>query len=108
MEKKTYLPGKDLSLEDTIEKATFFLNDMNLTIKATSWLNPAPNCWSVHIHSPACHHLYTNGKGNSRLASLASGLGEYFERLSTNLFFADFFLGDDNNKTPFYFYPSEE
>jgi ribosomal protein S12 methylthiotransferase accessory factor len=107
MENKTHLPGKDLSLEDTIEKATSLLMAMELTIEAVSWLNPAPNCWSVHIQSTECPQLYTNGKGTSRLASLASGLGEFFERLSTNLFFADYFLGDDEDKRPFHFYPNE-
>ena len=107
MENKTHLPGKDLSLEDTIEKATSLLVAMDLTIEAVSWLNPAPNCWSVHIQSTTCPHLYTNGKGTSRLASLASGLGEFFERLSSNLFFADYFLGDDGYQRPFRFYPDE-
>jgi len=108
MEKKTHLLGKDLSLEETIEKATSLLKDMDLNIEAVSWLNPTPNCWSVHIQCRACHQLYTNGKGISRLASLASGLGEFFERLSTNLFFADYFLGDDKDERPFHFYPNEQ
>ena len=108
MENKTHLPGKDLSLEETIEKATSLLKDMDLNIEAVSWLNPTPNCWSVHIQCRACHQLYTNGKGISRLASLASGLGEFFERLSTNLFFADYFLGDDNDERLFHFYPNEQ
>ena len=107
MENKTQLPGKDLCLEDTIQKATALLTAMDLAIEAVSWLNPTPNCWSVHIQSPACPHLYTNGKGTSRLASLASGIGEFLERLSTNLFFADYFLGNDNQEKPFHFYPNE-
>ncbi len=107
MKNKTLLPGKDLSLEDTIDKATTLLADMELTIEAVSWLNPAPNCWSVHIQSTECPHLYTNGKGTSRLACLASGLGEFFERLSTNLFFADYYLGEKSAGQPFLFYPDE-
>ncbi len=109
MQTKTLLPGKDLSLEETIEKATTLLEEMDLTIETVSWLNPAPNCWSVHVQSATCPHLYTNGKGTSRLASLASGLGEFFERLSTNYFFADYFLDDteDTQEHPFLFYPNE-
>lgn len=107
MNNKTHLPGKDLSLEDTIENATSLLKALDIPTKAVSWLNPAPNCWSVHIQSIACPHLYTNGKGASRLAALASGLGEFFERLATNLFFADYFLGDIEEKRPFCFYPDE-
>ena len=107
MTTKTHLPGKDLSLEDTIDKATSLLEALDIPIEAVSWLNPAPNCWSVHIQSIACPHLYTNGKGTSRLAALASGLGEFFERLATNLFFTDYFLDDIEMKRSFCFYPNE-
>ncbi len=108
MTNKTHLPGKDLSLEETIDKASTLLQEIGLNIEAVSWLNPAPNCWSVHIQSVDCPHLYTNGKGTSRLASLASGLGEFFERLSTNFFFADYFLDESENEQSFLFYPDEK
>ena len=107
MTDKTLLPGKDLALEDTIDNATSLLVEMDIPTETVSWLNPAPNCWSVHIQSTACPYLYTNGKGTSRLASLASGLGEFFERLATNLFFADYFLGEKRDTKPFHFYPDE-
>ncbi len=107
MTSKTLLPGKDLALEDTIDKATSLLTKMGIETEAASWLNPVPDCWSVHIQSTACPHLYTNGKGTSRLASLASGLGEFFERLATNLFFADFYLGEKSDTRLFHFYPDE-
>lgn len=104
---KTLPLGKDLALEDTIAKATSLLTRMGIATEAVSWLNPAPNCWSVHIEASACPHLYTNGKGTSRLAALASGLGEFFERLATNLFFADFYLGEKSDDSHFHFYPGE-
>ena len=107
MDKTTHIPGKDLSLEETIDKATSLLIAVGLPVKAVSWLNPAPNCWSVHIQSTACPQLYTNGKGTSRLASLASGLGEFVERLATNLFFADYFLEGTGRHGAFCFYPDE-
>lgn len=109
MKEQTLLPGKDLSLEETIAKATALLDKLGLRTKAVSWLNPAPHCWSVHIQSTTCPHLYTNGKGTSRLAALASGLGEFLERLSTNFFFADYFLDErvDEDKKPYLFYPGE-
>ena len=107
MTSKTLLPGKDLALEDTVENATSLLTGMGLPTEAVSWLNPAPNCWSVHIQSTACPHLYTNGKGTSRLACLASGLSEFLERLATNLFFADYFLGEKTDPRSFHFYPGE-
>ncbi|MGB3224558.1 MAG: YcaO-like family protein [Desulforhopalus sp.] len=108
MENSTHLPGKDLSLEETIEKATTLLKDMGLETEAVSWLNPTPNCWSVHIQSISCPHLYTNGKGTSRLAALASGLGEFFERLSTNFFFSDYCIDENEGEKPFVFYPDEK
>jgi ribosomal protein S12 methylthiotransferase accessory factor len=108
MKNTTHLPGKDLSLEETIENATTLLKNMGLETEAVSWLNPAPDCWSVHIQSITCPHLYTNGKGTSRLAALASGLGEFFERLSTNFFFADYCIDENKDEKPFLFYPDEK
>lgn len=107
MKDRTRLPGKDLPLEETIEKTISLLEDMDLPTKEVSWLNPAPDCWSVHIEATSCSHLYTNGKGTSELACLASGLGEFMERLSTNLFFSDYYLGAFEEKSPFCFSPDE-
>ncbi|MGW8195846.1 MAG: YcaO-like family protein [Desulforhopalus sp.] len=107
MKTKTYLSGKDAALEDTIEKATILLKELELEIAAVSWMNPAPHCWSVHLQETSCPHLFTNGKGTSKLASLASGYGEFFERLSTNFFFADYLLEDNNRSSTYLFYPDE-
>lgn len=41
-------------------------------------------------------------------AALASVLGEYFERLSTNYFFADFYLGKSIANGDFVHYPNEQ
>lgn len=41
-------------------------------------------------------------------AALASALGEYFERLSTNYFFADFYLGKSIAEGDFVHYPNEK
>ncbi|MBU1564514.1 MAG: YcaO-like family protein [Proteobacteria bacterium] len=103
----THLPGKDACLEDTIDRATSLLKSMNLETEAISWQNPAPDCWSVHLRATSCAHLYTNGKGTSKPAALASALGEFFERLATNFFFADCFLDDRATTPPFFFYPDE-
>ena len=104
----THIPGKDACLEDTIDRATTLLQGMELPAEAVSWQNPAPDCWSVHLRSTSCSSLYTNGKGTSQQAALASALGEFLERLSTNFFFADYFLDDGMIKTPFLFYPDEK
>lgn len=71
-------------------------------------LNPVPNVWSVHIRDKECALCFTNGKGATKKAALASALGEYFERLSTNYFFADFWLGETIANGPFVHYPNEK
>ncbi|MCK5516761.1 MAG: YcaO-like family protein, partial [Desulfobulbaceae bacterium] len=109
MVSQTLSPGKDAPLEVTIELATGLLDHIGFSTEAVSWMNPAPDCWSVHIRSKKCEHLYTNGKGTSQQAALASGLGEYIERLSTNFLFSDFFLeGNPAHKKNFLFYPNEK
>lgn len=109
MAPRTLPPGKDAPLETTVNMATSLLDQIGFSAEPVSWINPAPNCWSVHIRSKECGHLYTNGKGASRQAALASGLGEYMERLSTNFFFSDFFLEEDaDSGSPFLFCPDEK
>ena len=91
---KTFIPSKDAALEDTINYFQQQLSDLGFDIEEASWLNPVPNVWSVHIRDKHCGLCFTNGKGASKKAALASALGEYFERLATNYFFADFYLGE--------------
>ncbi|MCK4711179.1 MAG: YcaO-like family protein, partial [Gammaproteobacteria bacterium] len=87
---KTFIKGKDWDLESTIETMLGKLNDLGIEIEEASWLNPVPNVYSVHIRDKECELMFTNGKGATEKACLASALGEYFERLSCNYFFADF------------------
>lgn len=87
---QTFIPGKDAALEDSIARFQQKLLDLGFHIEEASWLNPVPNVWSVHIRDKECALCFTNGKGATKKAALASALGEYFERLSTNYFFADF------------------
>lgn len=108
MTAKTHIPGKDAALEETIEKATALLNSLGFPIQLVSWKNPVQNCWSVHLRSNECSQIYTNGKGASKLASQASAMMEFFERVSTNLFFADYYLGRDSATSDFLFYPEEK
>ncbi|MDH5711569.1 MAG: 30S ribosomal protein S12 methylthiotransferase accessory factor YcaO, partial [Gammaproteobacteria bacterium] len=99
--------GKDRDLESSIATMTGKLADLGIEIEEASWLNPVPNVYSVHIRDKECGLMFTNGKGASRKACLASALGEYFERLSCNYFFADFYLGEDFAKGKFVHYPNE-
>lgn len=105
---QTFIPGKDAALEDSIARFYEKLHQLGFNIEEASWLNPVPNVWSVHIRDRDCPLCFTNGKGASKKAALASALGEYFERLSTNYFFADFWLGDHIAKRDFVHYPDEK
>ncbi|MDA7700504.1 OsmC domain/YcaO domain-containing protein [Methylophilaceae bacterium] len=103
----TFIAGKDLPLEQTIANMSGILADLGIKIEIASWRNIIPNVWSLHIrdaHSPMC---FTNGKGATKEAALASALGEFIERLSNNHFFAEAFWGEDMANLPFVHYPNE-
>jgi ribosomal protein S12 methylthiotransferase accessory factor len=105
---QTFITGKDAALEDSIARFQQKLQDLGFNIEEASWLNPVPHVWSVHIRDRDCPLCFTNGKGASKKAALASALGEYFERLSTNYFFADFWLGKSIANGDFVHYPNEK
>ncbi|MCC4801034.1 ribosomal protein S12 methylthiotransferase accessory factor YcaO [Enterovibrio norvegicus] len=105
---KTYIPGKDAALEESINRFEEKLTAHGFHVEPVSWLNPVPNVWSVHIRDVDAPMNFTNGKGASKKAALASALGEYFERLSCNYFYADFYMGDDVANAPFVHYPNEK
>jgi len=107
MSEKTYIKGKDRDLESTIETMLQKLADIGIEIEEASSINPVPNVYSVHIRDKDCELMFTNGKGATEKASFASALGEYFERLSCNYFFADFYLGEEFGKEEFVHYPDE-
>lgn len=103
----SYLPGKDARLDQTIARCRHLLSVMGLETKDLSWRHPAPHCWSVHLGCTAAPCLYSNGKGITRRAALASAYGEFLERLATNFFFSDAYLDEDPDQ-PFLFYPEEQ
>src|SRR5437763_5864751 len=103
----TYIPGKDLPLEQTIANMSGLLAGLGIKIEIASWRNIVPNVWSLHIrdaHSPMC---FTNGKGATKESALASALGEYIERLSNNHFYAGAYWGEDIANAAFVHYPDE-
>ena len=103
----TYIPGKDLPLEQTIANMSGMLASWGVKIEIASWRNIVPNVWSLHIrdaHSPMC---FTNGKGATKESALASALGEYIERLNNNHFYAGAFWGEDIANAAFVHYPEE-
>jgi len=104
---QTYIPGKDLPLEQTIANMSAKLASWGIKIEIASWRNIVPNVWSLHIrdaHSPMC---FTNGKGATKESALASALGEYIERLSNNHFYAGSYWGQEIANADFVHYPNE-
>jgi len=102
-----FIPGKDASLEASIARMQDRLADLGFHVEERSWLNPVDGAWSVHVRDRDCALLFTNGKGGSRLAALASALGEFFERLSCNYFWTHYWLGDQFARRDFAHYPRE-
>lgn len=107
MSEHSFIKGKDAALEDSIDLMQNNLQRIGIHVEQVSWLNPVANVYSVHIRDVDCELMFTNGKGASEKACLASALGEYFERLSCNYFFADFYLGQDISRAEFVHYPDE-
>lgn len=111
MSGESFITGKDASLESSISTMQAKLLALGFNIDEQSWLNPVDSIWSVHIRDRDCPLMFTNGKGATKLAALASALGEYFERLSCNYFWSDFYLGAEfaeGSGRPFVHYPQEK
>ncbi len=108
MPSPTHILGKDAALEDSILSMQKKLQAIGFQIIEQSWLNPVANVWSVHIRDRDCPLLFTNGKGASKKAALASALGAFFERLSTHFFWADYYLGDEISNSKFVHYKQEK
>ncbi len=104
----TEIPGKDLPLEKTIATMTRLLADMGMKIEITSWRNIVPNAWSLNIRDAASQMCFTNGKGATKEAALASALGEFLERLNFNFFYNDQYFGEEIANSDFVHYPDEQ
>ncbi len=107
MQSESFIPGKDASLESTIGTMIEKLAARGFHLDESSWLNPVDSVWSVHVRDHDCPMLFANGKGASKLASRASALGEFFERLGTHYFWTHFYLGATRANRPFVHYPQE-
>ena len=103
----TSITGKDAPLEESIARFQKSIGSLGLELEETLWLNPLPNVYSVHLSFASCPCVYSNGKGSSKLAALASAYGELCERLSTHMSFSDYFLGLDNSEADFVHFEDE-
>ena len=104
----TFIPGKDLPLEQTIANMTKILSDLGMKIEIASWRNLVPHVWSLHIRDAASPMCFTNGKGATKESALCSALGEFIERLSCNFFYNDQFFGEEIANSEFVHYPTEK
>jgi ribosomal protein S12 methylthiotransferase accessory factor len=108
MQTESFIAGKDASLESSIAAMQGKLAELGFHVEERSWLNPVAAIWSVHVSDRDCPLMFTNGKGASRLAALASALGEFFERLSCNYFWTHYYLGENVAERGFAHYPREQ
>lgn len=102
-----FIIGKDAALETTIAVLQTRLTALGFQLEERSWLNPVSDVWSVHIRDSECPLLFSNGKGASKLAALASALGEFFERLGTHYFWTHYYLGNAIAQQAFVHFPQE-
>lgn len=100
--------GKDAAYQTSITKMERMLAANGFEIEVVSWQNPVPHVWSVHLRDRNCPQLYTNGKGHSRDAALASALGEFHERLACDFFFSEHFFGNEIANGAFVHHPHEK
>ncbi|QXW27426.1 OsmC domain/YcaO domain-containing protein [Acinetobacter johnsonii] len=107
-ESSTFIPGKDLPLEETIANMSGILANLGMKIEIASWRNIVPNVWSLHIRDAQSPMCFTNGKGSTKESALASALGEFIERLNCNFFYNDQFWGEDIANAEFVHYPDEK
>ncbi|WP_105189302.1 OsmC domain/YcaO domain-containing protein [Pseudoalteromonas sp. T1lg48] len=108
LDHSTYILGKDLPLEQTIQNMTAMLADLGMKIEVASWRNIVPHVWSLHIRDAASPMCFTNGKGATKESALCSALGEFIERLSCNFFYNDQYLGEEIAHSDFVHYPNEK
>jgi ribosomal protein S12 methylthiotransferase accessory factor len=107
-ESSTYIPGKDLPLEETIANMSGIMANLGMKIEIASWRNIVPNVWSLHIRDAQSPMCFTNGKGSTKESALASALGEFIERLNFNFFYNDQFWGQEIANAEFVHYPDEK
>lgn len=96
--------SKSAPIEQSIKLMEQALKNIDASYTFSCQKHPIQYCYSTNIISKESpNRIYANGKGTTQEACLASALGEYIERLQTNMFFADFYL--PNRK---YYYDQEE
>lgn len=92
------LLSKDAPIEVSIEKMKKVLENVGCGVEFSSQKHPLSNCYSTNLaYINAPKYIYSNGKGVFEASCVASALGEFIERLQTNNFFSDFYIGDSKH-----------
>lgn len=92
------LLSKDAPIEVSIEKMKKVLENVGCGVEFSSQKHPLSNCYSTNLaYIKAPKYIYSNGKGVFEASCVASALGEFIERLQTNNFFSDFYIGDSKH-----------
>jgi ribosomal protein S12 methylthiotransferase accessory factor len=99
--------GNDAQLDEDIDQMCQGLQALGFDLEEVCWFNPVPNVWSVQLRDRACALLGSSGRGSRRDAALGSALLEFYERLSCNRFFADYYFGKELAEAEFVHYPNE-
>ncbi|MFC6672533.1 30S ribosomal protein S12 methylthiotransferase accessory factor YcaO [Marinobacterium aestuariivivens] len=95
------------SLDQRIRKMSQGLQRLGFELEEVRWCNPVPRVWWVELRDRNCSLFVSGGRGASREAAMASALGEFYERLACNQFFADLAFGRELSSADFVHYPNE-
>jgi len=80
-----YLNQKECKPEETVQRLRAILKKNKIFVREFNWLQNKNIAFSCSIACRDSSHM-TNGKGITKLFSLASGYAEYMERLQTCFF----------------------
>lgn len=107
MSEQTFILGKDAALEDSIHK--FQQNSPHLVSILKKRLGSILyRMYGQYIFVIKIAHNVLLMVKVRRKSGACLCIREYFERLSTNYFFADFYLGQDIANSDFVHYPNEK
>src|SRR5690606_6223081 len=73
----TFIPGKDLPLEETIANTSAILAGLDMKNEIASWCINVPIVWTLHIRDGKSLLCFTNGKGSTKKSALAVTLGKF-------------------------------
>lgn len=83
------LLGKERDVNSTIIIVKNILKKVGFNLIEKDLINPIVGIWSVNLQDNDSH-FYTNGKGSTKEACLASAYCEFLERFGSGFFFNDF------------------